>query len=304
VFCSRAAIGALLAVLAVAGCGDLPRPFEGNPGATALRLAQPPPARLAVLVPTNAQLPPAANLAYANALVLALQDQDVPVVPGRPRKGDWLLAITAEVRDGTVVPMFTVRNPDGKDQGTAEGAPMDAARWSAMAGKDLDAAAAAAAPLVASLLTNIEARRRENDPNSLVNRPARVEVVDVTGAPGDGNRSLTRQMRLHLPQVGELLAPTPATADFLVQGTVRTATDEKGERIEIQWIVTTPDGNEVGRVVQLNDVAPGSLDGLWGDVALVVTQEAAGGVRDVILNQTGKRATAAATGNDPRPRGP
>jgi hypothetical protein len=51
-------------------------------------------------------------------------------------------------------------------------------------------------------------------------------------------------------------------------------------------------GHELGRIVQLNDVAPGSLDRYWGDVALVVAQEAAGGVRDVILNQLGTRGSA------------
>src|ERR1700675_4935688 len=68
----------LLALLA--GCGDLPRPFAGYPGATALRLAQPPPARLAVPVPTNALLGDEVSAAYDKTLVAALQDQDVPAV--------------------------------------------------------------------------------------------------------------------------------------------------------------------------------------------------------------------------------
>ena len=41
--------------------------------------------------------------------------------------------------------------------------------------------------------------------------------------------------------------------------------------------------------MQLNEVPPGTLDKFWGDVALVVAQEAAGGVKDVILNQAGAR---------------
>jgi hypothetical protein len=48
-------------------------------------------------------------------------------------------------------------------------------------------------------------------------------------------------------------------------------------------------GREAGRVVQLNEVAAGTLDKLWGDVAVVVVQEASGGVRDVIFNQSGAR---------------
>jgi hypothetical protein len=47
------------------------------------------------------------------------------------------------------------------------------------------------------------------------------------------------------------------------------------------------DGEDLGRVLQLNEVPAGSLNGLWGDVALVVAEEAAGGVRDVIANAGG-----------------
>ena len=61
---------------------------------------------------------------------------------------------------------------------------------------------AAAAPNIASLLTRIEAARRQSDPNSLLNRPARVYLVRVSGAPGDGNDSLTVQMRQKLPGQG------------------------------------------------------------------------------------------------------
>ena len=284
----------MLALLA--GCGDLPRPFEGYPGATATRLAQPPPARLAVPAPTNALLTDGAGRAYAVAVVAALQAQEVPAVGGAIRKGDWRLTMTAELRGDKVVPMFGIENPAGVPQGIAEGAPVDARRWTDAVPTVLDDSAKAAAPSIASLLTRIEAERRQNDPNSLFNRPARVLVRDVTGAPGDGDVALTRQMRRHLPEFGEIVKDTPAEADFVVQGQVRLATSDKGQqRIEIQWVVSNVAGDELGRVVQLNDIATGSLDRLWGDVALVVAQEAAGGVRDVILNQTGKRASAPPT---------
>jgi hypothetical protein len=35
------------------------------------------------------------------------------------------------------------------------------------------------------------------------------------------------------------------------------------------------------------------LSGFWGDVAVVVAEQAAGGINDVILNGTGKRKPAA-----------
>ena len=42
-------------------------------------------------------------------------------------------------------------------------------------------------------------------------------------------------------------------------------------------------------MVQLNEVPRGSLSGYWGDVAAAVAQEASGGVKDVILTQSGRR---------------
>jgi hypothetical protein len=281
-------------MLLAAGCGDLPRPFQGQPGATAMRLAQPPPARLAVPPPGNALLTDAASQVYAEALVAALQDREVPAVMQPTTRGDWTLSVTADLRGDQVIPSFSVLNPAGVAQGNAEGAPVDAAQWSLGALPALRQSAAAAAPDIATLLTRIEAARQQSDPNSLANRPARVVVREVTGAPGDGNHQLSREIRRELPKLGEVVQDTDIGADFVVTGEVHMAAGDKGtERVEIQWVVTDPLRGELGRVVQLNDVAPGSLDQQWGDVALVVAQEAAGGIRDVILNRNGARASAA-----------
>ncbi len=61
------------------------------------------------------------------------------------------------------------------------------------------------------------------------------------------------------------------------------------QRVEIQWVLKNAAGDERGRIVQLNEVPAGSLNGYWGDVAVVVAQEASGGVRDALLTQTGRR---------------
>jgi hypothetical protein len=294
---------ALLALLAA--CGSLPRPFEGRPGSLATQLAQPPPARLAVPVPTNALLSDEASQAYAEAVADALQQQEVPAVVDIARSGDWRLAVTAELRGDKVVPIFAVLDPNGQQRGATEGGSVDAALWADGTKPTLEKAAAAAAPALAELLTSIEAARRLSDPNSLANRPARIQVKTVTGAPGDGNHSLTRQIRLQLPQVGELVQDKAAGADFVVEGQVHIAAGAGGmQRVEIQWIVSDMRGAELGRVVQLNEVAPGTLDKVWGDVALVVAQEAAGGIRDVITNQTGPRASTQATPAKPAAAAP
>ncbi len=279
----------------LAACGNLPRPFQGSPGATAVRLAQPPPARLAVPAPTNAMLPDAAGQGYAEALVAALLDREIPAVAEPVRRGDWSLSVTAELRGDQVVPSFAVMDPSGLVKGVVEGAASDAQAWSVGALPALQKSAAAAAPNIATLLAGIEAERQQSDPNSLANRPARVVVRDVTGARGDGNAQLARQVRLKLPQIGEIVQESVEGADFIVEGQVRMDSSEKGtERVEAQWIVSDARGGELGRVVQLNDIPPGSLDAYWGDVAAVVAQEAAGGIRDIILKQHAPRASASA----------
>ena len=51
--------------------------------------------------------------------------------------------------------------------------------------------------------------------------------------------------------------------------------------------------------MQLNEVPRGTLDGLWGDVAVVVAQEAAGAVHEVIVKNNGIASPAAAPGATP-----
>jgi hypothetical protein len=95
-------------------------------------------------------------------------------------------------------------------------------------------------------------------------------------------------MRDQLPQLGMLVQD--ASPDFTVAGQVRAVPIAGNmQRIEIQWIVTDAKGEERGRLVQLNEVPAGSLSGYWGDVAHVVAQEAAGGVKDVVVQQSGGR---------------
>ena len=281
---------ALLLLLILSACGDLPQPFLGRPGANALRLAQPPPSRLAVPSPTQSLLPDDAANAWAGAVAEALATAEIPATTGGTRRGDWSLALTAEIRGNNVVPSYTVQNPAGEPQGVSEGTPIPVRVWAGGQPTVLKAAAVQAAPGIASLLGRIDAARRQSDPNSLLNRPARIHLAGVTGAPGDGNRSLPAQMRTKLSALGLVVQDAVKDADYILAGEVNTAPGANGStRIELQWIVTDARG-ERGRILQLNEVPRGSLDRYWGDVAVVVAEEAAGGVRNVVVNAQGSRA--------------
>jgi hypothetical protein len=56
-----------------------------------------------------------------------------------------------------------------------------------------------------------------------------------------------------------------------------------------EWILAAPKGDERARIVQLNEVPPQTVQPYWGDVGVAVAEWAAGGVRDVLLTQAGRR---------------
>ncbi|WP_072573359.1 hypothetical protein [Granulibacter bethesdensis] len=290
----------LSGLLGLSGCGDLPRPFMGHPGQTAMKLAAPPPARLAVPTPGNALLDDNSSKLLATSIAHALDDHTVPAVAGPVKKGDWWLGITATTQGNTVVPHYEVFDPTGKSHGKADGLSMPVSGWAAGDRTMLRQEALTSADKISDLLNDVDAAMKQSDPNSLFNRPARIAVLDGIGAPGDGNTTLSMQMKMALPKIGITIASDEsaqtAPADFTVQPRVRTAPGANGsERIEIQWIVTDSSGQESGRTIQINEIPPGTLDLHWGDVAYVASTEAAGGIKQVIQNATGlNRAKAKA----------
>lgn len=270
-------------ILLLSGCGTLPRPFEGNVGQSGRMLAQPPPVRLAVAPPGRAYLTAEPARALAAGVVELLVEREVPAVVATPREGDWILEITALPRAGAMVPSYTLFDPAQRERGTAEGPGVAMAEWTAGRPETLRMAALAVAPKISDLLARIEADRKRSDPNSLVNRPMRVFLAPITGAPGDGNTSLALQMKRELAKLSITVQEARENADFVVRGVVAvTPAAAKQEQVEIAWIVTDAAGKERGKVVQLNEIPAGTLKGLWVDVAVVVAQEAAPGVKDVM----------------------
>jgi hypothetical protein len=279
----------LLAPLLVTACGDLPEPFLGNPGANARRLSVPVTPLLVVPPPSNALLTPQAGADFADVLAHDLRDAEIPTLARKPQTYDWRLTVTAG-RDGEqVVPRYAILDPSGHEQGAMDGTPISAPGWVAGAPWVLDEAARDAVPKVLALMTSIRATRDRADPNSLLNRVAKLYVPDVTGAPGDGNAALTRLIRAQLAQSGPLIQTMPEGADFTVKGEVAVTPLPKGQQqVEIAWTVTRPSGALTGKVSQLNSVAAGSLSQNWGDVAVVVAQEAAGGIITVVERFIGR----------------
>jgi hypothetical protein len=286
--------GALAALLALGACGPLPQPFRGRPGELARRLAQPPAWRLAVPAPTRALLPEADAATLSAALARSLSALDVPVVAGPALPLDWRLEVAAEPTGRAVTPRFALSDADGNPLGQVDGRPVPAAEWARGGEALLRRVAEEAAPALAERLALADAARRTGDRQVARNAGPVLRVLPVRGAPGDGNRSLTERMRTELARAGFVVQDAAEGAGFALQGevTMARAATRGQQRVEIVWIVTRRDGEDLGRVVQLNEVPARSLDGLWADVALVVAEEAAPGVRQVVLNAGGFGAAA------------
>ncbi|HEX7970310.1 MAG TPA: hypothetical protein VF502_18955, partial [Stellaceae bacterium] len=116
----------------------------------------------------------------------------------------------------------------------------------------------------------------------------------VAGAPGDGDRALTRAMDDALRRAHVVLAEQRTDQEsFVLAGTVKMSPADAGrQRVKVSWALLGADGHQVGTIDQENAVPAGSLDGAWGDIAYAVANAAAPGVLALI-----ERAKAAAIGS-------
>jgi hypothetical protein len=276
---------ALAGLFALAACGPLPQPYRGDPGGLARRLARPPAYRLAVPPPAAALLTDADAARFAEALAEALLAQEVPATSGEKLPLDWDVAVTTARQGSVVTPRFVLRDADGVVLGEHASRAVPARDWAEGDAETLGRVALEAAPALARLAARADAQRRTGDERAAGRGPPILYLRPVRGAPGDGNTSLTARMGERLAGFGFVVQDQAEGAEFAVHGVVSVVPTAPGlQRVEIVWTVSRRDGYDLGRVLQLNEVPAGSLNGLWADVAFVVAEEAAGGVRDVLAN--------------------
>jgi hypothetical protein len=110
-----------------------------------------------------------------------------------------------------------------------------------------------------------------------------VAVPFVKGADGKGNAELTAAMRQVLRDAGWPVINAPAANALTIRGKVQTdAAIGDTQKVKLQWIVSTPDGKQLGDVSQANDVPAGSLAVGWGENARFATEAAADGIFKLI----------------------
>lgn len=124
-----------------------------------------------------------------------------------------------------------------------------------------------------------------NAPKKAIPKPTIPQffIAEVIGAPGDGPLSLDRALRRTIRKAGGDIAFERPKATYLVKGFVNVSDEIQGTNdIAITWLVTTPEGQELGKVTQNNRVPVGRLNRRWGDIAYIIAEGASVGIIDIV----------------------
>ncbi len=118
--------------------------------------------------------------------------------------------------------------------------------------------------------------------------PVTTMVSPVSGAPGDGTKSLTAAIKKRLYAKGIKLTSVQSDNTYTVKAVVSVKDASGGkENVRIDWQVLDPSGKRVGTVSQQNTIPKGSLNGPWGAIA----DAAAGAAADGIIKLLPKSST-------------
>lgn len=130
--------------------------------------------------------------------------------------------------------------------------------------------------------------QRRTASTSRRSEPVAALVPPVSGAPGDGRKSLTNALRERLRAKGVQIASTGGTNVYKINGKVSVSSASGGkERIRIDWTLLSPSGQDLGSVTQQSDVAKGSLNRSWGPAATAAGNAAAAELIKLIQKSRG-----------------
>jgi hypothetical protein len=262
----------------------MPRPFAERDGKWQAHPAD----SVGVVVAEPSGIPTAMRSPLRDAMIEALQAREVPAsAEGGNRASYWLMAegetpdrgdretglrLRWHLFDSGGALIRTVEHPDSVTQ----------AAWQTGAPDVAADIAGAVAPMLTRLLRNREVGG-QNAPPAQGPGIARLFILPVEGAPGDGRETLTRALKLSLRSRGLGVTDRLDDSDLLIFGDVLVSAAAPGQqRVEISWAVRWPDGNEVGRIDQANNMPAGQLDHAWGMVAGLVAEGAAAGIADLL----------------------
>jgi len=268
----------------LAACQPLPHPFaEDRPPASLLTVRD----SAGISVQTIEGGPPATAQKLGAAIASALGKRDIPASDRTTSLGSYLLYGRLEAqrpRAGKAALTVYWRLQDAAGHPVGERtARLEAPARAWDAGDETiiaslaEASAAEIAPLLADEAAPATGAAAGDGRTRIVIRP-------VSGAPGDGARSLANAIATVLKRQDLAVLDDPnAKADVILDGEVTIVPVKPDKQhVKIVWRVRRADGAEVGTVGQENDIPKGLLDGAWGDVAYSVAIAGTDGLMQVI----------------------
>jgi hypothetical protein len=281
--CRRGRPALLLAAL-LAACQPLPHPFaEDRPPASLLAVRD----SAGISIAPIEGGPSATAGKLGAAVASALGKRDIPASDRTTSLGSYLLYGRLEAQrpradKGALTVHWRLQDAGGRSIGERTArleAPVRA--WDT--GDDTiiaslaEASAAEIAPLLADEAAPAAAEAAEGG-------RTRIAIRAVSGAPGDGAKSLANAIATVLKRQDLAVLDDPsAKADVILDGEVTIVPVKPDKQhVKIVWHVRRGDGAEIGTVGQENDVPKGLLDGAWGDVAYSVAIAGADGLIQVI----------------------
>ena len=281
----KAAITATLSLLVLASCGAVPQPFRAHVPNPLSR----PQAIIDVAIATPADAPVATGAPLAEAVAEALGRYDIQASTRTQAPGHYRISATAEANDGDPASPYvatiswTLEDQDGAPIGLHTHGVLGPARdWQAGEPSLVARVADEAAAGIAKLIADAE--------GALPAAPGSLRVMHVQGAPGDGDEALTGAMRRALFAAGHTLVAEEEPAAYRLVGAVSVAPTQAGaQAIRIVWQVIADDGSPVGRAIQENTLAAGSLDGRWGKTADAIAAAALPGISQVLRSEGATR---------------
>ncbi|NQV56820.1 MAG: hypothetical protein HQ503_13255 [Rhodospirillales bacterium] len=280
-----------MAALILVACGELPKPFaHTGPGTQNPLLILDGSGGLNVSAGPN--VPEVLTGPLVQATLVALTNAHIPAQAGGDRPNSYLLISNVTIDPGKSGQAETARlawrlsDPRGRLLGEfSETITGDRAGWLTAQDAGLDIIAEAAVGRIAKFLA---ADAVTADKTAPISGPARVTffIAGVDGAPGDGNASLAAALVRVIKNAGADIADSRDSATHLVNGLVRTgaaaAAPDANILLSIDWIVSTGDGAELGRVKQANQVLLPQISGRWGGLALVIAAGAGQGIFEIL----------------------
>lgn len=272
--------GDCLAMLALAvfvtACQPLPHPFaDDRPPAALLTVRD----GAGVAVAPVSGKPEAAAAKLGAAVARALLKRDIPASDKTTSLGSYkLYGRLAQSGSATMTVYWRLYDAKGRKIGERD-AQVDAPAGELESGSDnpIERLAGLSADGLAPLLED------EAPLEATSGVRTRIAIGQVSGAPGEGAKSLESAIAAVLQHQGLAIVKDGQKSDLIVDGEVSVAPVKPDKQhVKIIWRVRRADGSEIGTVGQENDVMRGALDGPWGDLAYSVAIAASDGLAQLV----------------------